>query len=117
MSLEDINALNLKIDNAITQFSVRSKTISGNYTPNLGDAGFVIECNNGSAMTFTLPSHTSVPFPIGTIIHVYTMTTAAVTITGSGATIRNSGIIADRYIQVAIRKRDLNEWVVIGSMI
>ena len=42
--------------------------LSGNYTPVIGDVGCRLQSGTGSALTITLPTHASVPYPGGTII-------------------------------------------------
>ena len=97
---------------------LQSNEQTGSYTLVLTDDGKVIECNNSSAMTLTIPTNASVAFEVGTVINVYAMTTNAVTIAGdTGVTVRNAGIIADQYVEVSLRKRATDEWVATGNLI
>lgn len=84
------------------------------------DAGKTVEMNSGSATTVTVPLNSSVPFAIGTVIEVSRYGAGTVTIVASGGvTIRSSGGllgIATQYESVALRKRDTNEWVLVGSL-
>jgi hypothetical protein len=98
--------------------SLQSNEQTASYTLVLTDAGKVVECNNSSAMTLTVPTNASVAFEVGTVINVYAMTTNAVTIAGdTGVTVRNAGIIADQYVEVSLRKRATDEWVATGNLI
>lgn len=99
-------------------FYIQTNEQTGNYTLVLTDAGKVIECNNASAATVTVPTNASVPFQVGTVINIYAMTANAVTIAGdAGVTVRNAGIIADQYVEVSLRKRATDEWVATGNLI
>jgi hypothetical protein len=90
---------------------------SGDYTLQISDVAKVIAVNNSSAATITVPTNSSVAFPIGTVINVYAMTANTVTILGdSGVTVRNSGDILSQYSEVSLRKRDTDEWVISGSI-
>jgi hypothetical protein len=97
---------------------LQSNEQTASYTLVLTDAGKIVECNNSSAMTLTVPTNASVAFEVGTVINVYAMTTNAVTIAGdTGVTVRNAGIIADQYVEVSLRKRATDEWVATGNLI
>ena len=97
---------------------LQSNEQTASYTLVLTDTGKIVECNNSSAMTLTVPTNASVAFEVGTVINVYAMTTNAVTIAGdTGVTVRNAGIIADQYVEVSLRKRATDEWVATGNLI
>lgn len=90
---------------------------TGNYTLALSDVAKVVAMDNSSAATVTVPSNSSVAFPVGTVINVYAMTANTVTIAAeSGVTVRNSGDISDQYVEVSLRKRDTDEWVLSGGV-
>jgi len=90
---------------------------TGNYTLVLSDVAKVVAMNNSSAATVTVPPNSAVAFPVGTVINVYAMTANTVSIAaGSGVTVRNSGDIADQYVEVSLRKRATDEWVLSGSV-
>jgi hypothetical protein len=88
------------------------------YTLVLGDAGYVIECNNASAITLTVPTNASVAFPIGTRIDVYQMGAGQVTISSS-ATLRapNGAKTAGQYSVLSLWKRATDEWVISGDTV
>ena len=90
---------------------------TGNYTLALSDVSKVVAMNNSGAATVTVPTDVSVGFAIGTVINVYAMTANAVTIAGApSVTVRNAGDIADQYVEVSLRKRATDEWVLSGNV-
>lgn len=90
---------------------------SSNYTLALTDFGKVVAMNNSSAATVTVPTNASVAFPIGSVVNVYAMTDEEVTIDGDlGVTVRNAGVIEEQYTEVSLRKRETNEWVLVGTV-
>jgi hypothetical protein len=89
---------------------------SSNYTLSLSDINKVISMNNSNSASVTIPTNSTVEFPIGTVINVYRQGTASVVIQGSGVTIRNSGSMNDQYAEISLRKRDTNEWVLVGNV-
>jgi len=89
----------------------------GTYTLELSDVAKVISVGGSATVTIEVPSNASVEFPLGTVINVYRDTTGDVTIAGaSGVTVRNAGDIADQYVEVSLRKRATNEWVLSGNV-
>jgi hypothetical protein len=87
------------------------------YTLVLSDAGKVVEMNNASPNTLTVPPFSSVAFPIGTMLEVYQQSSGTTTIAaGAGVTVRNAGALRAQYSTAALRKRDTNTWVVSGDM-
>ena len=90
---------------------------TGNYTLALSDVAKVVAMNNSGAATVTVPPNSSVAFPVGSVVNVYAMTANTVTVAaGSGVTVRNAGDIANQYIEVSLRKRATDEWVLSGNM-
>lgn len=107
-------ALDLKGDLAVTANSQSGTT----YTLVIGDQGKVIECNNGSAITLTIPANASVAFPTGTIIEVYQDGAGQITIAAAGGvTLRAPGGAKTRvqYSTVTLRKRATDTWVLAGD--
>jgi len=88
---------------------------TSNYTMVLGDA-FKVVWMNGSSLTLTVPTNSSVSYSIGTVINVYNSNSTALTIQGdTGVTVRNSGTIP-QYSEASLRKRATNEWVLVGDI-
>ncbi|MGV6875957.1 hypothetical protein ACUSIJ_25135 [Pseudochelatococcus sp. B33] len=90
------------------------------YTLALADAGRVVERNNSSANTVTVPANATVAFPIGTRIDVFQVGTGQTTIAAaSGVTIRSADsklAIAKQYGGASLYKRATNEWLLIGGL-
>lgn len=95
-------------------------TQSAPYTLVLGDAGTVVESTAGSGTSFTIPPHSSVAFPVGTIIEVYQGGAGQITITaGAGVTLRSdAGKVktAGQYATIGLRQRATDEWVLSGDL-
>ena len=113
VALNDIrNELETGIDTATLFTEVAVKTTD--YTLALADANKVVPMNKATAATLTVPLNSSVQFPIGTVIGVYNLSSALVEVVGApGVTVRNNGFL-DQYIEVSLRKRAENEWVLAG---
>ena len=87
------------------------------YTLQLSDAGNLVQMNNSSANTVTIPTNTSVPFPVGTRIIVQKYGTGDTTIQAdTGVTLRdpnNQATITTQYDLRVLLKIGTDEWVVI----
>lgn len=90
------------------------------YTLVLADAGKLVEMNSGSAITLTIPTNASVPFPTGTKIDVLRVGAGDVTIAGAGGvTVNSEGSklkINSQWQAVTLIKRATDIWVVIGAL-
>ena len=90
------------------------------YTAVLGDDGKLVTCDNGSAITLTIPPNSSVAFGIGTQINIMQLGAGQVTITaGAGVTLRSSGTKLKTNGQYAVAtccKIATDTWVVIGNL-
>lgn len=92
-----------------------SRTVTASTTLEIGDASRVLRVDTSSNTTITIPTNASVAFPVGTVIGVYNSGTGTATIAGaSGVTVRNAGPIDTQFLEVSLRKRATNEWVVAG---
>ncbi len=79
----------------------------------------IIEEDNASAITQTIPPNTDVAFPIGTTIPWYQKGAGQVTFTqGSGVTLRPANNYKSRaqYSEGYLRKRATDEWVIAGDV-
>ena len=91
------------------------------YTLALSDytSGAIIEMNNSSVNTVTIPPNSSVAFPVGAVILVRQLGAGATTIVaGSGVTINNAHATAKlygRYASATIHQRATNVWVLEGN--
>lgn len=93
-----------------TETAVRTS----DHTLTLDDANKVVPMNKATPGTVTVPVNSSVAFPVGTVIGVYNLSEELVEVVGAaGVTVRNDGFL-DQYIEVSLRKRATNEWVLAG---
>jgi hypothetical protein len=108
-------ALDLKANNLAT-----TVTVASNRTLVLTDATKVLEFTSSSNVSCTVPANSAVAFPIGTLVEVYVSGTGQVTIGASGGvTLRSRGGAlksAGQYATIGLRKRDTDEWVVVGDV-
>lgn len=89
------------------------------YTLVLADADRVVELNNASPVTVTVPTNASVAFAVGTMIPLCQLGAGLVTISPAvGVTIRTSSSSTTRvqYAEASLRKRATNEWVLSGDL-
>lgn len=90
------------------------------YTLVAADSGKIVEMNNASANTLTVPPNSSVAFDVGTQIVVVQQGAGTTTIATAGTpTLRSKDSNLDidgQYASVALIKRDTDEWYVIGAL-
>jgi len=102
--------------NVIGHIAINQQT-GTSYTLQLSDDGKLVQMNNSSANTVTIPANSSVAFPIGTKIMVQKYGTGNTTIQGaSGVTIRdpnNLATITTQYDTRVLLKIGTNEWVIV----
>lgn len=95
-------------------------TVTTGYTLALTDIGKVVEMNDASSRTITVPTSASVAFAVGARVDLLRYGAGAVTVAAaSGVTIRsrNSALgIATRYGGASLYKRATNEWVLVGDL-
>jgi hypothetical protein len=100
--------------------AVTASVQTSSYTFVLGDAGTVVEGNSATALTFTIPPHSSVALAVGTVIEVFQYGAGQVTIAaGAGVTLRSDGSkvkTAAQYATVGLRQRATDEWVLSGDL-
>lgn len=88
------------------------------YTLVLADAGKLIELNNAAAITLTVPTNSSVAFPIGTKIDLLQTGAGQVTVGGAGVTINATpGLkLSEQWAAASLVKRATDTWVLIGNL-
>lgn len=97
---------------------VTTTTQASTYTFALADAATVVESTSASAVNFTVPNNTTVPFPTGTVIELCQYGAGQVTLVpGSGVTLNSPAGLKTRaqYSTVSLRKRGTNEWQIAGD--
>ncbi len=90
------------------------------YTWAIGDANSYIQYTNGAAVTQTIPTNASVPFPIGTSIAfeqngagvVTTVAAGGVTLHSNGALVATNG----QYAVATAVKKATNTWALFGLL-
>ena len=101
---------------SVDSFQVQTGTA---YTLVIGDRGFIVTMNNGSASTLTVPPNSSVAFAIGNSMGVVQLGAGQVTVTaGSGVTLRYTpGLkLRAQYSSCTLTKIATDEWLVIGDL-
>lgn len=90
------------------------------YTFVANDAGKVVEGNNASAITFTVPPNSSVAYAAGTWIDITQYGAGKVSIAaGAGVTIRSPGALLGTRVQysgLTLVKRATDEWYLFGDL-
>lgn len=95
-----------------------SQKTSG-YTTVLSDRDSLIEINSSSGVTLTIPTNTSVAYPVGTSFDILQTGTGQVTIAGdSGVTVNATpGLkLRTQWSSATLFKRGTNTWVVYGDL-
>ena len=85
----------------------------------LNDADKIVEINNSSANTLTIPLNSSVAFPVGTELTVLQIGTGQTTIAGTGGVTVNGtpGLkLRAQWASAVLIKRAENTWVAIGDL-
>jgi hypothetical protein len=86
------------------------------YTLQLNDAGCLIEVENASANSITVPPDSSVNFRLGTQIAVGQAGAGLTSVVaGSGVTVHNAGALSGQWSQGFLYKRGANEWVFVAG--
>ena len=110
------NYKNVNFENSPTS-AINSQT-GTTYTLVLSD--IIVEMNNASANTLTIPTNASVAFPIGVTITVLQYGAGATTVTGdTGVTVNGvsaGGIAAAaQYESFTLYKRATDEWIILDK--
>lgn len=93
--------------------------IGTSYTLALSDSGGLVEMDNSSANTVTVPANSTVSFPVGTEVSVVQYGGGTTSIAAaSGVTIRTPETLDLRkqYSMVSLVKRGTDEWVLTGDV-
>ncbi|WOE76328.1 DUF2793 domain-containing protein [Alterisphingorhabdus coralli] len=92
------------------------------YTPVISDANGVIEMDQASANTVSLPLNSSVPFAVGTTLTMTQLGAGQTTVDAPAGVILN-GVdggnvnLNGQYGMATAYKRDLDEWVISGALV
>lgn len=103
-----------------TQTVVINTQTGTTYTLVLIDADNIVEMNNASPNTLTVPPNSSVAFDVGTRIDLVQIGAGQTTIAeGAGVTINSEGAalkLTAQYTGATIYKRSTDEWVLLGNI-
>jgi hypothetical protein len=101
-------------------YHIQTNATAGAYTLVLADDGKIVEMNNGSGTTLTVPLNSSVAFPVGTQITILQTGTGQTTVAGAtvGVTIDGTpGLkLRTRWSAATLIKRAENTWVLVGDL-
>jgi hypothetical protein len=89
------------------------------YTTVLADAGKLVELNNASAITLTVPTNASVAYAVGTQINLLQTGAGQVTVAGtSGVTVNATpGLkLRAQWSSATLIKRATDTWVLVGDL-
>jgi hypothetical protein len=103
---------------AVSMIALNAQT-GTTYTAVLSDDGKLVTCDNASAITFTIPTNSSVAFGIGTQINIMQLGAGQVTIAGAGVTLRSAGSKLKTNAQYAVAtccKIATDTWVIVGNL-
>ena len=105
-------------DGAVNIPIVRNEQTGTTYTFVLADAGKMVELNNASAVTVTVPTNASVPFPIGTQIHLLQTANGQVTVSAGSTTVNATPGLKLRALwsSATLIKRAADVWVLVGDL-
>jgi hypothetical protein len=113
------SAIQTQLDAKASKTNVFNAQGGTTYTLVLADSGKIIEMQNSSPSTVTIPLFSSVAFPVGTEIQVLQFGSGQVTIAGiSGVTTRSKSSqlkIGNQFTGVTLVNRATNDWYVIGN--
>ena len=103
--------------NSALLYSFNNKISS--YTLVLSDATNMVEMESSSATTVTVPTNSSVAFPIGTTVDIFQKGTGQVTVSASGGVTiyATPGLkLRTQYSGATLIKRDTNTWILTGDL-
>jgi hypothetical protein len=110
-------------DGTQTKQGVPSLTVinqqAGAYTTVLTDRDKLVEVSSGSGVTVTIPTNSSVAYPVGTSIDILQTGSGQVTIAGAGGVTVNAtpGLkLRTQWSSATLFKRAENTWVVFGDL-
>jgi hypothetical protein len=101
--------------------ATRNAQTGTTYTLVISDAGKLIDLNNASAITLTVPLNSSVAFAVGTRIDLIQAGAGQVTIAGdAGVTINSKGAalkLTGQWSAATLIQRSANLWVLVGDIV
>jgi hypothetical protein len=110
---------NLTLTGNAIYYQAEQAEVGTTYTLALTDANKMVTLANGSAITLTVPTNASIPFPIGTRIDIAQFGAGQVSVTSS-ATIRSEGgklKLRGQYSAATLWKKATDEWLLAGDIV
>ena len=105
--------------NAIEELNINAQ-VGTTYTLVLTDDGKVVEMNNASANTLTVPPNSSVAFPVGAQILVLQTGAGQTTLAaGAGVTVNSKDgnlKLSARWCAATLIKRATDSWLLVGDL-
>lgn len=98
---------------------VTNAQVGTTYTLVLSDAGKMLEVNNASAITVTVPLNSSVAFPVGTQVNILQTGAGQITVAGAGGVTVNAtpGLnLREQWSSATLIKRATDTWVLVGDL-
>lgn len=112
-------AVKTYIDNSVSTETENAQS-GTSYTFALTDGGKMVTGSNSSPTTFTVPTNSSIGFPIGTRIDVLQIGTGKITIANSvGVILLSQGgnkTIKEQYVACTLWKKDTDLWYLMGNL-
>ena len=102
-------------DTALKKYIGQNLQTGTAYTLVLTDAGKIVEMNNASANTLTIPANASVAFPVDTRIDVVQYGAGLTTVAITSDTLTGNAVSTGQNKAMSLWKRAATEWVVIGG--
>lgn len=112
--------LSTSLDSKLNKTVSIIQTNANSYTPQLSDAGKLIELNGSNENVISVPTNNSVPFPIGTQLNFIQVTSfVGVIIPQGGVTVNATPGLNFRtqWSSVTLIKRGTDSWVAIGDLV
>ena len=118
-----IRSLGSSVDSALGQLTLNAQT-GTTYTFVLTDnRNKLITASNASAQTYTIPTNSSIAFPIGSTINIIQISAGQVTIQGAGGvTVASTGATSTapklrvQYSAATLIKVGTDSWYVVGDI-
>ena len=112
------SGLQAQINDKTDKYVVTNAQTGTAYTLQLSDIGKLIELNNASAITLTVPTNALAAFPVGTKIDILQTGAGQVTVSAPGVTVNgNPGLkLSGQWAAASLVKRATDTWVLIGNI-
>lgn len=115
------NAATGKWNNGAPGVVIHNTQTGTTYTPALADAGKVVEMNNASSNTLTIPANSSVAYPVGTYFFVRQVGAGQTTFAAAGGVTIDSRLgssvkLTGQWAEATLTKRATDGWVISGEL-